>query len=137
MRAGTLAELPGIDNASYDPRMLLDLVGGGLFAADPFMLVDVGCGLGSTRHGGSSGPALQAHAFDPQVQEIERLAREEENPNVHYHAALVGLPDAPPPPLDDACFNPFGRTSSMQAITGATAVGGTPFYGRTTGRVRS
>ena len=117
-----------MDNANYDPPMLLDLAGCDLFTGDPFVLVDVGCGLGLDPAWRLFGSALHAYAFDPQVEEVERLAGEEENENVHYHAALVGLPDAPPPPLDDTYFNPFDRTSTQEALASAAAAGGTPFY---------
>ena len=117
-----------MDNANYDPPMLLDLASGGVFASDPFMLVDVGCGLGLDPAWRRFGAALHAYGFDPQVEEIARLAGEEENPNVHYYAAFVGLPGAPPPPLDDTYFDPFGRTSSVAAAARATAGGQTPFY---------
>lgn len=96
--------------------MLLELAGSGVFASDPFVLVDVGCSGGLDPAWRFFGASLHAHAFDPQIAEIERLAREEENPNVRYHAAFVGLPGEPPPPVDDPLFNPFGRTSAMQAV---------------------
>lgn len=117
-----------MDNANYNPPMLLELVQGAVFADDPFVLVDVGCGLGLDPAWRLFGASLQAHAFDAQIDEIDRLAREEENPNVHYHAALVGRPDAAPPPLDDPYFNPVARSSSEQARVRAAAAGDTPFY---------
>jgi FkbM family methyltransferase len=124
-----------MDNANYDPRMLLDIVGGDVLAHDPFMLVDVGCGLGLDPAWRQFGAHLQAHAFDAQLAEIERLGREETNAAVHYHAALVGLPDDHPivkrrreRRAEEAYFDPFARTSTMSALTRAQATGGASFY---------
>jgi hypothetical protein len=39
---------------------------------------------------------LRAYGFDPMIEEINRLTREERHPNVHYHAAFIGLPDDHP-----------------------------------------
>jgi hypothetical protein len=124
-----------MDNANYDPRMLLDIVSGGVFANDPFMLIDVGCGLGLDPAWRQFGPHLQAHAFDAQLVEIERLARDEKNAGVHYHAALVGLPDDDPIAArrregraEEAYFEPFARTSTAAALASARASGDVPFY---------
>src|SRR4051812_2818274 len=124
-----------MDNANYDTRMLLDLVSGGAVADDPFVLVDVGCGLGLDPAWRQFGSQFEAHAFDAQVVEIERLSREEENARVHYHAALVGLPEDHPIPtrrrerrVEEAFFEPFARTSTAAALARATATGDVPFY---------
>jgi FkbM family methyltransferase len=115
--------------------MLRAIVKGTAFANDPFMLVDVGCGLGLDPAWRQFGAHLQAHAFDAQLVEIERLGREEKNPGVHYHAAMVGLPDDHPVVkrrrermAEEAYFQPFGRTSTMTALNRASATGGVPFY---------
>lgn len=105
--------------------MLRDVAAGGVFDGDPFVLVDVGCSLGLDSIWRLFGDNLYAHAFDPQLDEIERLRRKEANPNVQYHAAFVGLPDEPPAPPDDPYFNPFGRTSAMQAVGQIAASGAT------------
>jgi Methyltransferase FkbM domain len=66
-------------------------------------------------------PHLHAHGFDPQESEIERLAASEKNAHVHYHAALVGLPDDHAYHLgrrQDAhqpYFDPINRSSSFAA----------------------
>ena len=115
-----------MDNANYDPPMLLDIARGDALTRDPFVLVDVGCGLGIDDAWRRFSTHLHAHAFDPQLEEIERLQREEQNPNVHYHAALVGLPDAPPRVPDDAYFDPFGRTSTWAALVRSRAAADGP-----------
>jgi FkbM family methyltransferase len=116
-----------VDNANYDPAMLLDLIASGAFGDEPFMLVDVGCGLGLDPAWRRFGHQLHAHAFDPQVEEIERLGADEENPNVHYHAALVGLSGTIRPPTVDGYYEPFQRTSTAAALARASAAGDTPF----------
>jgi FkbM family methyltransferase len=116
-----------VDNANYDPAMLLELVAGGVFVAEPLMLVDVGCGLGVDPAWRRFEGQLHAHAFDPQVDEIERLRAEEENPNVHYHAALVGLSGTIRPLAVDSYYEPFHRTSTAAALARATEAGDTPF----------
>lgn len=108
--------------------MLFDLVGKGLLADDPFVLVDVGCSLGLDPAWRLFGSDLHAHAFDPQIAEVERLTREEENPNVHYHAVLVGLPDEPPPRRDDPYFNAMSRTSTRRALEWLRADRDATFY---------
>lgn len=114
-----------MDNANYQPAMLLDIVDGGALADDPFVLVDVGCALGIDPAWRLFGSQLTAHALDPQIEELERLRRVEENPNVEYHTAFVGLDGESPPP-DDPFFNPFARTSTWQALAHATADGPAP-----------
>ncbi len=116
-----------MDNANYDPTMLLDLVASGAFEEEPFVLVDVGCGLGLDAAWRRFGPYLHAHGLDPQVNEIERLRAEEENPNVHYHAALVGLPGRIAPAAEPGYFDPIDRTSAAVAQARATRAGDTPF----------
>jgi FkbM family methyltransferase len=82
-----------VDNADYRPRLLPLVLESGLLADDPFVLIDVGCGQGPDPLWRQFGDAFVMHGFDPNIEEIERLAAEEESPNVHYHASLVGLPD--------------------------------------------
>jgi FkbM family methyltransferase len=124
-----------MDNTNYDPAMLRKIVRADALVDDPFVLVDVGCGLGIDAVWRTFGPHLRAHALDPQLVEIERLRGEEKNPNVHYHAALVGLPEDHPVArrrreiaYEETYFEPFGRTSAMAAFAHATAAGGASFY---------
>lgn len=116
-----------MENANYNPKMLLDLTSTSALADDPFVLVDVGCGLGIDAAWRRFSPYLHAHGFDPQLEEVERLRREEKDANVHYHAALVGVPGASPPILDPY-FEPFGRTSSIAALGPANASGVVTFF---------
>src|SRR5204862_779967 len=111
-----------MDNANYAPRMVLEVAGQDVLGADPFVLVDVGCGLGIDSVWRSFGRHLHAFGLDPQLDEIERLAAEEENPNVRYHAALVGLAGHEPV-VEDSFYNPLGRTSAMAAIARAREAG--------------
>lgn len=105
-----------MENTNYSPPMLLELVAAGVFAEEPFMLVDVGCGLGLDPAWRLFGDHLHALGFDAQVAEVERLRAQEENPNVHYHAALIGLPEEPSAAPEDPYFDPFPRTSSVAAV---------------------
>ncbi len=123
-----------MDNASYSPPMLLEIARGDALADDPFVLVDVGCGLGID-DAWRLFRNLHAHAFDAQLGEIDRLRRQEKNPNVHYHAALVGLPADHPVARrrqelisEAAYFEPFGRTSAMAAVARAAVSGDATFY---------
>jgi FkbM family methyltransferase len=117
-----------VDNVTYRPLVLHELVERGIFGAEPFMLVDVGCGLGLDPAWRAFGEYLHAHAFDPQIDEIERLRSAEDNPNVHYHAALVGLPEPRPVTAEEGEFNPFPRTSTANALARASAARDTPYY---------
>jgi hypothetical protein len=101
-----------MDNVNYSPRMLLKLASMRILADEPFMLFDIGCGLGIDPAWRLFGDDLQAHGFDAQEEECARLEALELNPNVHYHAALVGLPP------DDAFHDPR---------SGAECRGGTYF----------
>jgi FkbM family methyltransferase len=112
-----------MDNVTYSPEMLTEVTAGDALAGDPFMLVDVGCGLGIDDAWRTFGAHLRAHAFDPQIDEIERLAAAEENPHVRYHAAFVGLPGAPVQEPPDSYFEPITRSSTFAALRRAQKVG--------------
>ena len=104
--------------------MLLKVVGERVLAADPFVLVDVGCALGIDPVWRLFGDDLRAYGFDPQVDECRRLAEAEQNPHVSYHAAFVGLPDDHPfheqrsreAAATAAYFDPITRSSAYAAI---------------------
>jgi hypothetical protein len=81
-----------MDNVNYHPRLLLRVVNDRLLAGDPFMLFDIGCGLGLDPVWRFFADHLHAHAFDPQQAECAKLAGQEKNSHVRYHAAFVGLP---------------------------------------------
>jgi len=108
--------------------MLRELVSRGVFAAEPFMLIDVGCSLGLDPAWRLFGDCLHAHGFDPQLEEIARLRHEETNPNIQYHAGFVGLPGEPVPPPEDDYFFPFYRSSAMKALERVRAAGEAPFH---------
>src|SRR4051812_38185663 len=72
--------------------MLIEVVRSDVLRDEPFVLVDVGCGLGVDDAWRLFEPHLEAHAFDPQVDEIRRLSEQERNRRVRYHAGFVGLP---------------------------------------------
>ncbi len=85
-----------MENANYHPRAVPLLRDTLFFAPERFMLFDVGCSGGIDPLWRSFGNHLQAHGFDPQQDECRRLAGLETNPDVHYHAAYVGLEDSHP-----------------------------------------
>jgi len=120
-----------MDNANYNPALVPEIVKSGALDDDPFVLIDVGCGLGVDPLWRVFEPNLRAHGIDPQIAEIERLGREERNPHVHYHAALVGLPDDDEfrkRRVDDArrwsaYFHPLARSSGFLATERAKEAG--------------
>lgn len=121
-----------MDNADYYPKLLPVVLDSGALAEDPFVLLDVGCGMGPDPVWRLFGDALHVYGFDANIDEIERLTQVEESPGVHYRAALVGLPDDHPfnvrraadaDPDVHAYFNPWGRTSTMAALDKAWSSG--------------
>jgi FkbM family methyltransferase len=119
-----------VDNVDYSPAMVQEIVRGGVLAEDPLVVVDVGCGLGIDPVWRLFEPSLRVEAFDPQVDEIERLSRAETNPNVHYHAALVGLDDDDPflveqraAAVQEHAHNPWSRLSTAAALAAAVSEG--------------
>ena len=121
-----------MDNANNKPSLVSEVVRSGPLAEAPFVLVDVGCGLGIDPVWRLFEPNLHAYGIDPQLSEVERLRREERNPDVHYHAALVGLPrddEFHKRRADDArCwsayFHPLARSSGFLATERAKEAGG-------------
>ena len=77
-------------------RLLPRLVRSGVFDQEAFTLIDVGCSRGIHSIWRRWGNGLRAYCFDPVIEEINRLSNEENNPNVQYYAAFIGLPDAHP-----------------------------------------
>jgi FkbM family methyltransferase len=120
-----------MDNANYQPALVPEVVRSGVIADNPFVLIDVGCGLGIDTLWRLFEPNLHAYGIDPQISEVERLRREERNPEVHYHAALVGLPEGDDyhrRRADDnrewsAYFHPLARSSGFLATERATSAG--------------
>lgn len=121
-----------MDNAQYDPTLVPYIVRRGALVRNPFVVIDVGCGMGIDPLWRLFEPYLQAHGIDPQVSEIGRLRRAERNRDVRYHAALVGLPDdddyhrqrAIDRGRDSPYFHPFARSSGALASKRATEAGG-------------
>jgi FkbM family methyltransferase len=112
-----------VDNTNYSPLMLEAVVASRVLEPDPFVLVDVGCGLGLDPAWRLFGRYLHAHGFEPQVDECKRLARQEKNRNVQYHAAMVGLPDGDPFHLrkaenaeHEAYYDVFNRSSAWAGV---------------------
>jgi hypothetical protein len=110
-----------VDGLATATPALERIVASGALATDPFVLLDVGCGLGLDRAWRRFAPHLRACGVDPQVREIERLTSEELDPNVRFLAAFVGLPDDHPwkrrqradAARDRPYYYPFGRSSAM------------------------
>ena len=81
----------------------------------PFMLVDIGCSGGIDAVWRGLGARLHALAIDPNIDEIERLARSETHPGIRYLAALAGPPDLAArrrPPG----HNPWDRFSVVKSL---------------------
>jgi FkbM family methyltransferase len=123
-----------VDNLGFERKLLRALVADGTFADDPFVLVDVGCGLGIDPAWREFGGDLRALGIDPQLAEIERLRQAEKHPGISYHTAFVGLADDHPVRLrrrerlvEESYFQPFGRTSASYAIDRALTTGGASF----------
>lgn len=114
-----------------NPALVGQVVRSGALTDDPFVLIDVGCGLGLDPSWRLFEPNLHAHGIDPQLSEIERLRRKERNPRVHYHPALVGLPDdddyhkrrADDARRWSAYFHPMARSSGFLATQRAKEAG--------------
>jgi FkbM family methyltransferase len=61
-----------------------------------FVLLDIGCSGGIDQCWRQFGERLEAHAFDPNLDEIDRLRAAEKNPLVRYVGGFVGVsPDDP------------------------------------------
>lgn len=82
-----------MEQTTNNRALVPEVVKNAALGQDPFVLIDVGCGLGIDPVWRLFEPHLRAYGIDPQLSEIERLRREEHNPHVSYHAAFVGLPD--------------------------------------------
>ena len=113
-----------MDNANYHPDFTRSVVRGGALGDHPFVLIDVGCGMGIDELWRVFEPHLVARGLDPQLEEVERLRREETNPRVAYETSLVGLAGDEPfherHRLDceraSQYFSPWPRTSAAAAI---------------------
>jgi FkbM family methyltransferase len=120
-----------MDNANNNPALVPEVVRSGALTSDPFVLIDVGCGLGIDSLWRRFEPNIHAYGLDPQLSEIERLQREERNVHVHYRAALVGLPNddefhkrrAEDARRWSAYFHPLARSSGFLATERATEAG--------------
>jgi len=96
------------------------LVTQGLFAADPFVLADVGASRGIAATWRHFEPHLKAYGFEPLVRECERLNAEERNADVRYYDYFVGYQkygELFPATLAGGWSNqPFERTSAARAL---------------------
>jgi len=99
---------------NWSPHLTRHLVATGVFADDPFSLVDIGCSGGLLQQWRHFGGQLQAIGFDPLVREVERLNAVEENPRVEYVAARVGCHAKPAGPASE---NLFDSTSYLRCTT--------------------
>jgi hypothetical protein len=79
-----------------ESRLVDAVVASRALADDPVVVVDVGCGLGIDVGWRCFGPDLRAFGFDPNLDEIERLAAAEQHPGIEYAAGWVGLPAGHP-----------------------------------------
>lgn len=86
-----------------------------------FTTVDVGCSAGLDPAWRVFGAKLRAFGFDPNLAEVERLARAEVMPGVRYVPAFVGVPDDLPFKRMRAekgpwSRNPMDRLSAMRSL---------------------
>ncbi len=102
---------------TYKPKLpkLYSKAGG--IADHSIVLYDVGASGGLDEHWLGFGEVLQAVAFDPLVTEIERLNRENQNPNFSFIDAFIGGPNdaeqtKPTPSKGNYSFE---RTSAAEA----------------------
>ena len=77
-------------STNLDPLMTKHLVGTGLFAADPIVIVDVGARWGFNPEWKAFGEALQVYCFEPDEEECKRL-NAASSPNVRYIPAALGI----------------------------------------------
>lgn len=82
-----------MESVNYSAKAAALMIERGLFEGEPFSLLDVGCSGGIDRLWRIFGSQLHAHGFDPREDECLRLASLESNPNIHYHAVRIGLPE--------------------------------------------
>lgn len=116
--------------ANYQPRMLTYLIPQRVFATQPFVLFDVGCAGGIDPLWRLFGDQLSGVGFDPQQNEIERLRQNEDNANIKYVPALVGLADShefhsykhQAAHKTDQYFDPLPRSSSAVRWSAGGAV---------------
>jgi hypothetical protein len=85
-----------VDGWRADSRLVEAVVASRALADDPVVAIDVGCALGIDVAWRCFGPDLRLFAFDPDIDEIERLAAAEQNQGVEYTAGWVGLPEGHP-----------------------------------------
>ena len=77
-------------STNLDPLMTKHLVGTGLFAADPIVIVDVGARWGFNAEWKVFGSALQVYCFEPDEEECKRLNAACRS-NVKYIPAALGI----------------------------------------------
>src|SRR5262245_13436136 len=86
----------------------------------PLMVFDIGCSGGLIPHARLVGPRLHAVGFDPNRQEIERLASIETNPYVKFECGFVGVPDNTSPNSAQSQGvlnrNPWGRLAVCRTL---------------------
>ena len=58
-----------MDNVNYSTKLLPVIVRSRALEQDPFILLDVGCGMGLDPAWRLFEPDLHAHGFDPQIAE--------------------------------------------------------------------
>jgi FkbM family methyltransferase len=77
---------------------------------EPFVLLDIGCSGGIDPAWEAFGERLTAYAFDPNVEEVERLRARETSQTVTYEEAFVGVPDWHPLYNQMQCGDFFRRS---------------------------
>ncbi len=113
----------GTPRVLYQPRLTTSLVRNLIFRDRLFTVVDVGASGGIDGHWNVFRPDLAAFAFEPLMNECERLNAQETGSGVHYFDYFVGADDydqllpssereGPHAALGDT---PFKRTSAAKA----------------------
>jgi methyltransferase FkbM-like protein len=111
-----------MDGMRAESRLVDAVVGSRALADDPVVAIDVGCGLGIDVGWRCFGPDLRLFGFDPDLDEIERLAAAEQHPRIEYTAGWVGLPPGHPFTAEQRGGSYWGRNPWARLSVSAWAL---------------
>lgn len=93
----------------------------GALRNEDFSLVDVGCSGGIDSVWREFGERLAALGFDPSVEQVERLRKQETSSKIRYEAVFVGVPVSHPISVRRGGRTPFGRSPWSRLMVHRTA----------------